>query len=294
MCIPNPSNEIIKECMVMCKRYNRFNNNFYELWEAPYDSTRHKCKCLHYFVPKFTDEWEKFLDKNPSKQKEQPYPMENHIYCYGGNGTNFLLTDHDFEADANDLDIEQLMVHNKLDFNDLYKFDENGDVIEFDWLKYIYADENVKRQRLYQLPRMHDVRKSRKPENLINEKPTGFDFTTCGELTKMDFKCGEEKMVDKDEEHSYINLSRYRWKEITDQKKAETYNDLCCEALPECCICQGPMTPNQANITTKCKHQYHLECIETWIKTKIDAEHDITCPDCRGDKDKMFPFEYKI
>lgn len=42
-----------------------------------------------------------------------------------------------------------------------------------------------------------------------------------------------------------------------------------------CSICQEKITSGQQTIHLKCKHYFHYECINEWVK------HKTSCPNCR-------------
>lgn len=59
-----------------------------------------------------------------------------------------------------------------------------------------------------------------------------------------------------------------------------------------CAICLGQMTSHA--IKTKCKHQFHKNCLIGWCKSKEDANEQSSCPICRNDIkatcSKIMPF----
>ncbi len=52
----------------------------------------------------------------------------------------------------------------------------------------------------------------------------------------------------------------------------------------ECAICMDEFTEANPGITS-ChnNHQFHRDCINTWIRTRFNSRQDLNCPVCRAD-----------
>ena len=52
----------------------------------------------------------------------------------------------------------------------------------------------------------------------------------------------------------------------------------------ECAICMDEFTEANPGITS-ChnNHQFHRDCINTWIRTRFNSREDLNCPVCRAD-----------
>ena len=63
-------------------------------------------------------------------------------------------------------------------------------------------------------------------------------------------------------------------------KKLNTENSGECKDTT-CSICIETVT--RKGITLNCKHHYHIECLQTWIKQQITCINKPTCPICRSE-----------
>ena len=56
----------------------------------------------------------------------------------------------------------------------------------------------------------------------------------------------------------------------------------------ECAICLNSITSRECS-QIRCKHIYHTKCIDNWIKTCVEKNTLITCPQCRS----LLPYSIK-
>ena len=49
----------------------------------------------------------------------------------------------------------------------------------------------------------------------------------------------------------------------------------------KCCICLEEINDKQKDISLKCEHVFHQECLMEWIKTQQNSKLDSNCPLCR-------------
>lgn len=54
----------------------------------------------------------------------------------------------------------------------------------------------------------------------------------------------------------------------------------------DCAICIGSYDTIQY-CEVSCSHKFHSHCVDQWIKTKIDNQSTITCPNCREELKKI-------
>ncbi len=72
---------------------------------------------------------------------------------------------------------------------------------------------------------------------------------------------------------SFIKLTEH------DLSEHKCENDDCKDC--ECCICYAK--DNNKFIITKCKHIFHIDCLEKWINTDVLQNQEFSCPMCRAD-----------
>jgi hypothetical protein len=51
---------------------------------------------------------------------------------------------------------------------------------------------------------------------------------------------------------------------------------------PLCPICLQPLEETNHTFKTRCKHEYHFDCLKRWVETNPNLPGPKTCPSCRN------------
>lgn len=85
--------------------------------------------------------------------------------------------------------------------------------------------------------------------------------------------------------HSNLPIS-FKYHNIIESKLTDYIKPIDYAEDLECAICLDSNDTTQY-CEVSCSHKFHSQCVGQWIKTKIDNQSIITCPNCREKLKKM-------